>query len=142
MISKPNPSDADGRAEETFELLAELERSTPETIKKSRAHTRLEIRCKLIVQHGDISRRLDMKLQGMTGDISHGGCQALFPLALRVGDIYYLSLDRTALDVTPVMARCMRCRMIREDAFETGFAFFAPVELPTQLSTDRDPPIA
>lgn len=142
MITKSNtPRDPD-QSGETLELLAELERSTPDAVKRSRAHERLNVRAKVIVQFGDMSRRLDMKLQGMTGDISKGGCQALFPLPLHVGDIYYLSFDRSALDVAPVMARCMRCRMIRDDAFETGFAFFSSVELPTGVSTTAETPLA
>ncbi len=141
MISKRNQAGGP-ESGETLELLAELERSTPDAVKRARAHTRLDIRCKVFAQPGDMSRRLDMKLQGMTGDISRGGCQALFPLALHVGDIFFLSFDRSVLDVAPVLARCMRCRMIREDAFETGLAFFNSVELPTDMASGDRAPLA
>jgi hypothetical protein len=129
------------KGEETLDLLADLERSTPDAVKRARAHTRLDIRCKVIAQHADSSRRLDLKLQGVTGDVSRGGCQILFPVPLGVGDIYLITFDRGALDVNPVIARCMRCRMIREDAYETGLSFFNQIDLPEEAA-DPDEPLA
>jgi hypothetical protein len=142
VISRRPTGEQGNGSGDSLELLAELERSTPDAVKKARAHTRLEVRCKVFAQPGDMSRRLDMKLQGVTGDISKGGCQALFPLPLHVGDIFSLSFDRSVLDIPPVLARCMRCRMIRDDAFETGLSFFVHVDLPTQLSVGAEAPIA
>lgn len=136
MISGERPG-ADGS--ETLDLLADLERSTPDAVKRARAHTRIEVRCKVIAQHGDSSRRLDLKLQGVTGDVSRGGCQALFPVPLGVGDVYLISFDRGVLDISPTMARCMRCRMVREDAYETGLSFFTKVDLPEEAPAPDEP---
>lgn len=111
------------------DLLGELQQSTPEAIKGARAHTRLTIRTKVIVQPANMSQRLSMKVQGVSGDISAGGCQLLLPLPIQVADIFWLTFDREVVDIPPVYGRCMRCRVIREDAFEAGFAFFKPVDL-------------
>lgn len=125
MIDKPTKqidlADAD--------LLSELQQSTPEAVKGARAHTRLDIRSKVFVQPGNMSQRLSMKIQGVTGDVSAGGCQLLLPIPILVGDIYWISFDRQLLDIIPVYGRCMRCRVVREDAFEAGFAFFKTVDL-------------
>ena len=43
--------------------------------------------------------------------------------------MYRLSFDRTVLDVESLFVRCLRCRLVRENAFEAGFSFFQPVDL-------------
>ena len=123
------------------DLLVELEQSTPDAVKKSRAHTRITIRAKVAAQPADMSRRLSLKIQGVTGDVSAGGCQLLFPMPLNVGDIYWFTFDRTVLDIAPTFGRCMRCRIVKDDAYETGIAFFNPVELPKSLTTVDDQPL-
>ena len=105
-------------------LLTELQRRTPDALRRERAHTRITVRAKVLVQPGNMSQRLDMKLQGVSGDVSAGGCQLLVPLPVGVGDIFWLAFDRTTLDIAPIYARCLRCREVRADAFEAGFAFF------------------
>ncbi|HBS29676.1 MAG TPA: hypothetical protein DEB06_09560 [Phycisphaerales bacterium] len=134
MIRERHAQESAGADAESLALLKEMERSTPEALKQARAHARLDIRAKVFVQPGDMSRRRDMKLQGTLGNISQGGCQLLVPIPIHVGDIYFVSFDRAELDVPPAFARCMRCRVVREDAFEVGMAFFAPVELPRGMS--------
>lgn len=119
------------------DLLAELEQSTPEAVKGARLHTRVTIRTRVYVQPGNMSERRALKVQGVTGDISAGGCQLLLPLPINVGDIYFITFDKEALGITPAYARCMRCRLVREDAFEAGFAFFTPIDL--NLATKSEP---
>jgi len=137
-----NPA-SNGQADpESFELLRELEQNTPDSVKKMRSHTRLSIRVKVVVQPGNASDRLTLKVQGVTGDLSAGGCQMLLPVPLGVGDVYWLAFDQATLPVPPLMARCMRCRLIREDAFECGFAFFKPVDIPRSMGArDGDRPL-
>lgn len=134
--SKPPAGDNAVKIEDA-ELLVELEQSTPDAIKAARAHTRITVRAQVTVQPGNMSDRLSMKVRGVSGDVSAGGCQLLFPVPLRVGDIYWLTFDRQTLDIQPVYARCTRCRVVREDAFEAGMAFFSPIELPT-LKPERN----
>lgn len=116
--------------DEAFGLLRDLERNTPDEIRRQRAHFRLSIKAGVIVQPANASQITTLKLKGVTGDVSEGGCSALFALPLAVGDVYRLSFERKTLDLPLTFARCLRCRLIREDAFEAGFAFFSPISLP------------
>ena len=69
-------------------------------------------------------------MHGVSGDVSSGGCLLLVATPLMVGDIYWLTFDRSVIDLPPAFGRCLRCRLIREDAFEAGFKFLSPVTLP------------
>jgi len=72
-------------------------------------------------------------VKGISGDISEGGMSGLFPLPVNVGDIYRLTFDRQTVDLPMLYARCVRCRFIRENAYEAGFAFFALIQMPASL---------
>jgi len=131
-----DPAAAGGplNASSAFDLLQELERNTPEEIRKQRTHFRLQVKARVTLQAANSSETLTYKIQGTTGDLSEGGCCVLFPVPVRVGDVYRLGFDRAQLDLPLTFARCVRCLLIREDAFEAGFRFFAPVTLPESLS--------
>ncbi len=131
MFDKPVPKGPETLPEEqAFLLLQELEKNTSDELRRQRAHFRLAIKAAVILQPGNASDLLTFKMKGTTGDVSEGGCSAMFPLPVRVGDVYRLQVDRTALSLPLLFARCVRCRLIREDAFEAGFAFFTPIALP------------
>lgn len=125
-----------GRApsDDAFNVLKDLERNTPEEIRRQRAHFRLSIKAAVILQPGNQTDMLTFKVKGVSGDISAGGCSILFPVPARVGDIYRLQFDRKTLDLPLTFARCVRCRLVREDAFEAGFAFFSPISLPENVT--------
>jgi len=124
--------------DEAFGVLRDLERNTPDEIRRQRAHFRLAIKASVILQCGNASEMLSFKVKGVTGDVSEGGCSALFPVPTRVGDIYRLQFDRKQLDLPLTFARCVRCRLVREDAFETGFSFFSPICLPDNVAAGRE----
>lgn len=128
-----DPQGPDGSGE----LLSELERNTRREIHTQRGQERLEIKAKLIVRPGNTSSLSEFSVQGVTGDISEGGCRALMPVPLGVGDIYRLTFDQTMFDLPLVFARCVRCRLIREDAFEVGCTFLSPLKLSGSL---KNPP--
>ena len=115
--------------DDVLELLTDLERNKSDEIKRLRASTRICIRSKVIAQPGNSGDRLKFKVQGVTGDLSAGGCQILFPIPFRVGDIYWLKFDKSEVDIDSVFGRCLRCRLIREDAYEAGFKFFEPIDV-------------
>ena len=123
----------------SLEALSELERNTPDAVKQQRAHERVSIRCKVVAEPGNASDRLSMKVQGLTGDLSTGGCQVLFPVPVGVGDLYRLSFDRSMVDTAPIYVRCMRCRVVRDDAYEVGFLFFQPMDLEAALRSGEGP---
>ena len=134
MFDEPDVSAGSPGSEEAHRLLLELESNTTEEIRRQRVHFRLSVKVAVILQAGNASELLDFKVKGVTGDISEGGCSSLFPIPIKVGDIYRLQFDRKTLDVSLTFARCVRCRLVREDAFEAGFAFFKPITIPEQLS--------
>jgi len=137
-MANNQPSQDGPIADEALDLLQDLEQNVPAAIKGARSSTRLQIKSKLIAQPGNSGDRLRLKVQGVTGDVSAGGCQVLFPIPLRVGDIYWLTFDRADLNIGSVFARCLRCRMIREDAYEAGFKFFETIDLASaQPQTQR-----
>ena len=119
-----------GRA---YDLLQEMEQNTPEELRRQRASFRIAVKAKVIVQPGNASQRQEFKVQCVTGDVSEGGCRMLSPVPLMVGDIYRLEFDRKSIALPVIFARCMRCYLLREDAFEAGFAFFVPIALPEKL---------
>ncbi len=124
--------------DQAFDLLQELGRNTTAEIQRQRAHFRRVIKTAVVLQSGNATDLLKFKLKGVTGDVSEGGCSALFPLPPRVGDVYRMEFDRQTVDLPLTFARCVRCRLVREDAFEAGFAFFKPIVLPTRA----DKPVA
>lgn len=115
--------------EQDFNLLKEMEQQTSDNIRKHRTHKRLTVRAKVILQSGNSSELLDYKIQGVTGDISEGGCQVMFPVPINVGDVYRFQFDKTKLNLPLMFVRCLRCGLVREDAFEAGFTFFIPISL-------------
>jgi c-di-GMP-binding flagellar brake protein YcgR len=118
--------------EDAFAVLKDLENNTPDEIRRRRAHFRLSVKAAVILQSGNASQLMAFKVKGVTGDISQGGCSVLLPIPVAVGDIYRMQFDRKTLDLPLTFARCVRCRLVREDAYEAGLAFFAPIELPEQ----------
>ena len=70
--------------EDALDSLADLERNTPAEIIKSRGTTRLRIKSKVIAQPGNSGDRRKIKIQGINGDLSSGGCQILFPIPVHV----------------------------------------------------------
>lgn len=119
--------------QQAFDLLQELERNTPAEVRRLRHHFRIAIKAAVVVQPGNASELMSLKIKGVTGDISEGGCSVLLPLPPRVGDIYRLGFDRKEFDLPLTFARCVRCRLIKEDTFEAGFSFFAPISLPERM---------
>lgn len=115
---------------EAFDLLQDLGRNTPDEIRRQRSHFRIAIKTSVTLQPGNASEMLKLKVQGTTGDISEGGLSCLFPIPIHVGDVYRLSFDRNIIDLPMTFARCIRCREVREDAFEAGFRFFTTIRLP------------
>ncbi len=137
MLDDVDPLVDSVNEDEAFALLQELSGNTPDEIRRQRAHFRLTVKAPVILQPGNSSELLSLKVKGVTGDISEGGLKAVFPIPTRVGDIYRMQFDRATLDIPLTFARCVRCRLVREDAFEAGFRFFAPICLPEQAATGQ-----
>ena len=138
MFDDLNQSSESINSDEAFDLLQDLGRNTPDEIRRQRAHFRVAVKAAVVLQPGNASELMNFKVKGTTGDVSEGGLSALFPIPPRVGDIYRLAFDRNVLDLPLTFARCVRCRVVREDAFEAGFAFFTPIALPETSRTGEE----
>jgi len=123
------PARPAGANREEMALLEEIERQNAAKVSLERLHERVAVRAKVILRPGNASQSRDLRLQGVTADLSQGGCRALFPVPVLVGDIYRLEMDIPWLESPTIFARCLRCRMVREDVFETGFEFFNAIAL-------------
>lgn len=119
-------------ATHSADLIQELEKQTLDQVRTLRASERVTLKAEVVLQPGNSSHVMELKARGLTEDISTGGCRAIFPIPIHVGDIYRLQFNAKDLDLPLLFARCLRCRLIREDAFEAGFSFFAKVTLPTK----------
>ncbi len=129
-------------AQDSLGLLQELERNTPAEIRKQREHFRATIKSNVTLQSGNASELLDWKICGVTREVSQGGLGALFPIPIHVGDVYRIQFERGQIDLPLTFARCLRCRLVREDAYEAGFSFFTPISLPEGLVSDAPAPVA
>ncbi len=125
-------------AADALDSINELERNTSNEIKRKREHERVQTRCKVLVRPGNSSKRTKQSIHAISGDISAGGCFLLSPCPLLVGDVYWLAFDTSVAAIDPVFARCVRCRLIREDAFEAGFRFFTEIALPRSMNDGDD----
>ncbi len=119
-----------GQEEESLKLLEELALNHVDDVKEKRAHGRFKLKAPCRVSPGNLSQREEFSYEGSTRDLSAGGMLAVFPSPLAVGDIYHLSFDRQVLDLPPLTARCIKCRIVEGDAFEVALAFFQAVEFP------------
>ena len=113
-----------------FDAVTQLEQTAAEST--GRTNERLLKRCRVLVRPGDSTARDRPPIDAASLDVSPTGCRLVAPRPFRVGDIYWLEFARDAFDLRPAFARCLRCRFVREDAFEGGFAFFQPITLPGQ----------
>ena len=121
------------RKQDDANLIQELERNTPEELRRQRAHFRVTVRARVIVQPGNASQLASLKLQCTVGDLSEGGCRLVAPGPLAVGDIFRLTFNPAELPLALTFARCMRCQLLREDAYDVGFRFFSSIALPETL---------
>jgi hypothetical protein len=114
---------------DSLEAFNDLERCTDRSIMAQRSSERIEIRVKAIIRPANLSSRHQFSVESVTADISSGGCMVLASRAVLPGDIYHMTFHEDLRNVNPLLARCMRCRMIQDDAFEVGFRFLQNIPL-------------
>ena len=118
-----------------LESLRELEASVDESVLQRRSSERARITAKVIVLPGNSSQRNQPGLDGVTGDVSLGGCLVVLAMPILSGDIFWLDFTQGKLaGLGGVLARCTRCRFISEGTFEVGFRFFNNVDVEYALS--------
>lgn len=120
-------------AMDALEALKELEQNTSQAIIAARASERIEIRTSVVISPGNSSDRHRYEVEGMTADISDGGVMVLTARPILPGDIYWVTFTEESLRLDSLFARCLRCRMVQEGAFESGFRFLQPISLQSVL---------
>lgn len=115
----------------------ELQKQNVDEIQGLRAHERIETRLTVVLQPADSRKIGQYELRGYTEDVSKGGCKATFPMPPAVGDVVRIRFD-PPMGIPLVFARCLRCRLVREDAFEAGFRFFTEIRLPGSDDQSED----
>lgn len=122
---------------DAMEALAELERGTDRTLIAQRSSQRLEIRTGIKVQPADASHRHRVNMEGLTADISNGGCMVLVPRAVLPGDMFWVTFEPTHVRIGSLFARCLRCRLVQEDLYEVGFRFLQDIDLSSLVVQER-----
>ena len=116
-----------------LEALNELERNTEQAIIAQRVSERLDVRVKVVIRPANSSERHRRSIEGLTADVSDGGCKLLTSTPVMAGDVFWLAFDEDRTRIGAVFGRCMRCRLVQEDAFELGFKFLNPIDLKSML---------
>ena len=112
------------------EFLNQLEQQIRDDLREIRAFERMNMNAGVAISAADSSRAGEPVIAGQTVNLSRGGCMVQVSYAPQVGDHYRIQI--VGVDVDPVLtfARCVRVVLTKEDEFEAGFQFFAPLELP------------
>lgn len=120
---------------DAIEALADLERNTSQVIAAQRTCKRVDIETRVMVQPANCGQRHTERFDGLTADISNGGFMALMARPITVGDFFWVTFDDKELKIGSMLAQCLRCRLVRDDAFEAGFKFPQPIDLTTVTRT-------
>lgn len=126
MLSILRANTNSSRDQDVWDSLAQLKKNVPESLIETRGAERIPIRVPVIIRSANLSERDGLVIDAETGDVSETGCLIVVSKPRRVGDFYNLEFNRSEFDRDPTTARCLRCRWIRENWFETGFEFFGP----------------
>ncbi len=110
-------------------LLRDLERQSIEQIHRRRLHERYDVQIDVELRPASSSSTEGERI-GTTRDISEGGCALMLERPPTVGDVYRVQFTSSPIELPTVFARCVRCALVREDAFEAGFSFFTKISLP------------
>ena len=124
---------------DSLNALAELQTNMDSAVLAQRASERVEIRIKTQIRSANISTRHQFVVEGVTADISNGGCQLILGHPLRVGDYYAVSFTERPLELDNVLSRCLRCRLVQDDAYEVGFSFEHAIDLKSHLAGFASP---
>jgi hypothetical protein len=123
----------------SLEALRELEQCTGQAIVQQRASERLEIHVKVTIRPANASERHRLSIDGLTENVSEGGCMILLPRPIMAGDLFWLAFDDADVTIGSLYALCLRCRRVQEDTFEAGFRFFDNIELASTMVDQERP---
>ena len=139
-MTRPFGGDMSGFGADLGEqLIQDLERQDLDTIRSLRTQERIDIVLDVVLEPANSSDRSGDSFRGKTRDLSRGGTSAMFESPVGVGDVFRLTFEANS-GIPMVFARCLRCRLVRENAFEAGFRFFSDVEVTAVQAADKGLP--
>ena len=109
--------------------ISELEKNQKAKIEARRVNNRLALDCPVEVVHGNVSQRNGTTFSGSCRDVSPQGCRLVLKAPITVGDVFMVTIKDPQNRFDPIFGRCVRCLLLREDAFEVGVSFFASLTL-------------
>lgn len=118
--------------------MMDLEKNTSSAIRKQRSDARLNGSFPALVEPGNASNRDGQPVKSVCKDLSRNGCRLVCNKPLTVGDIYLITVQSNKMRVPRVFARCVRCSLLSETAFECGLTFFTEVEVASQQPESSD----
>lgn len=91
---------------------------------------------KVSLKPSNSSQRHEAEIRGYCRDISQSGCGVMATSPARVGDMYRFEVvGDQAHPLHGCHARCIRCHLLDEDAFEIGFSLLTTLDVSV---LDRD----
>ena len=97
----------------------------------------------LLIRPSNSSQRHENPIRGYCKNLSQSGCGIVTDSPPRVGDLYRFEMSADTIHpIHGCHARCVRCHLLDEEAFEVGFSFLSPVDLnmtETQADDLTDP---
>ncbi len=120
--------------------LEQLEQSSHDRYVQMRSSDRVDFQTKVWIRPGNSGDRHLTVIEGVTTDISDGGCRALLVHPALPGNVYFVEFDQERISVEPVLVRCLRCRLVREDSFDVSFRFFSSIDLSEIIVSARSDP--
>ena len=136
MIANSSTQEPLFESSDAIEALQELEQNTRRAVIRQRSNERLEIDISVTVRPGNSSERQRSAWKGVTANVSGSGCMLVTSSPLIPGDIYSVEFHDDAIELPNTLGRCVRSRMIRDDAFEAGLRFFDPIDLADAVQAD------
>ena len=122
---------------DAIEALQELEQNTRSAVIRKRSGERVEIDIPVVIRPANSSDRSSRGWAGVTANVSGTGCMVVTAAPLVPGDVYAVDFDDEELELPLTLGRCLRSRMIREDAFEAGLRFFSPIDLAMAIAEEN-----
>ena len=113
-----------------YELLEELELTSPTTVRKVREKVTVPVDAAIEVRPADIIRRPTVLIEGSARKLATLGVSAICDRPVEVGSVYYLTFDQAALDLAPILGVCDKCVMLEPTVFGVHFQFPHAIELP------------
>ena len=127
MSLHPHHQDTAASPEGLLSAIEDLAKNTKQNVQSRRSNDRMTLNAPTVLVPGNVSGRDGRTYNGSCRDISNRGCRLILTQPLIVGDIYLMNVQNEELGFDPSFGRCVRCHMIREDAFEVGINFLSPV---------------